>query len=209
MPNKRTYLMLTLIRSGETSWDESARLRGRSNLPLSEPGRAAVQHDLARPLGLAFKTVYHPPDDAATQTAHLAAAVCSARTRESQDLSEPDLGLLEGLTRRQFAERHPKRCKQWDDDPLALVPPEGEPLAEARARLLAEVARLVRRARAPELAIVLHPLALGMLRCWLADRPARELNRLLKDRPRIERYVITLATVRQMHETAMAMVAGT
>jgi hypothetical protein len=37
---------------------------------------------------------------------------------------------------------------------------------------------------------VLHQLALGMLQCWLADRPTSALWSMIRDHPRLERYAI-------------------
>ena len=132
MPARRAYLSLTLIRCGRTPWEEAGRLQGRTNLPLSDTGRAEVEAILPYLRGASFRSVQHPPDDAASETARLAGRACSAKAREAADLVEPDLGLWEGLADQQFAERYPKRLKQWQDDPMSLIPPEGEPFAEAR-----------------------------------------------------------------------------
>ncbi|MHC5007307.1 MAG: hypothetical protein ACYTGF_08125, partial [Planctomycetota bacterium] len=64
--------------------------------------------------------------------------------------------------------------------------------------------RLLRRARSEEVAMVLHPLSLGFLRCWLADRPPTDVWTLVRDRPRIERYLVATKMVNWLVEAAKA-----
>ena len=162
-------MVLNVIRCGETTWNAEGRLHGRSDLPLSISGRTSVSADAASIEGGRTSTVYHPPDDAAAETAQIVARRVGAKTKSVDELADPDLGVLEGMSEQAFAERFPKRYKQWQEDPLSLSPPEGEDVAEARARVLKAAARLLRRARNQEVGVVLHPLGLGFLRCWLAE----------------------------------------
>ena len=204
MATKRKSMVLTLIRCGENTWDAEGRLHGRSDLPLSIAGRTSVSSDVTVLAGRRLATVYHPPDDAALETAQIVAGAVGARTKSAADLKDANLGVLEGMTTQVFADRFPKRYKQWQDDPLSLSPPDGEDLADARARLFAAVARLARRSRSEEVALVLHPLSLGFLRCWLADRPPTEVWTLVRDRPRIERYLVATKMVGWLVEAAKA-----
>lgn len=201
MATRRPCILLTLVRCGDTDWDTDRRVHGSTDLPLSDDGRsafaAAAKAFPGRP-----DWIHHPPDEAAVDTARLLAEHCGGRGRETPELAEPDLGLLEGLTEAVFAERYPKRYKQWQNDPVTLSPPEGEDLADARVRVLAAVARILRRGKAEEVALVLHPLALGFVRCWLADRRSGDLWTLVRDRPRLERYVLTEPMIGWLEEAA-------
>ena len=47
-------------------------------------------------------------------------------------------------------------------------------------------------------------MALGLLRCWLADRPAADLWSLVRTRPRIERYLLAGEVVSRLAEAANA-----
>lgn len=204
MASKRKTITIALIRCGETTWDVEGRLYGRSDLPLSIDGRTAVSDDVATLRGGRIGTVYHPPDDAAIETAQIVAGDAGAKTKALAELADPDLGVLEGLTAKEFADRFSKRYKQWQDDPLTLTPPEGEPLVDARARLFGAISRLARRSRVDEIGIVLHPVGLGLLRCWLADRPAADLWSMVRTRPRIERYLLAADLVSELAELANA-----
>lgn len=204
MAVKRKTIVLTLIRSGETTWDTEGRLHGRSDLPLSIDGRAAVSRDVQLLSRTRLSTVHHPPDDAATETAQILAKVVGARTKLVAGLTAGNLGVLEGMSVQAFAERYPKRYKQWEDDPLSLSPPDGEDLADVRARLFAAVGRLLRRTRSDEVAVVLHPLSLGFLRCWLAERPPTDVWSMVRGRPRIERYLVAMEMLSWLDEAAKA-----
>jgi broad specificity phosphatase PhoE len=192
LASKRKSIVLTLVRCGENTWNAEGRLHGRSDLPLSIAGRTAVTSDVSVLAGRRLATVCHPPDDAAAETAQIVAGAVRARTKSVADLNEASLGVLEGMTTQVFADRFPKRYKQWQDDPLSLSPPDGEDLADARARLFGAVGRMLRRSRSDEVALVLHPLSLGFLRCWLSERPPTDVWTLVRDRPRIERYLVAL-----------------
>ncbi len=187
---KRKSIGLTLIQCGATPWDAAGRLHGRCDLPLSIDGRAEITRDVAQLSGRRLPIIHHASDDAAAETAQIAARVTGARTKSIAELADADLGVLDGMTKREFAERFPKRYKQWEGDPLSLSPPDGEDVAEARARVLAACSRLLRRPRGEEVAVVLHPLGLGFLRCWLAERAPSDLWALLEGRPTVERYVL-------------------
>ena len=152
--------------------------------------------------------IHHPPDESAAETAAIIAAANGLKTKAAEDLANPHLGLLEGLTHQAFAERYPKRRKQLEEDPLSMHPPEGEALDEARGRLFGAVARLVRKTKAREIALVAHPMALGLLRAWLADCPARDMLTLSDGRPTVERYVVTSEMIHALESVATAEPAG-
>lgn len=173
-----------------TIWDGEARLHGSTDLPLSTSGRASFEHEVQRVVVGKVRTVHHPPDEAATVCAEIFARRIGAKPKSVRDLADPDIGLLEGLTTQVFAERFAKRYKLWQEDPLSLSPPEGEPFNEARSRVFAAVARLLRKARGEEAAIVLHDIGVGLLRCALAERASSQLWKMLKERPHIERYAV-------------------
>ena len=208
MAEKRPYITLTVIGCGQTRWEGEGRLLGSADLPLAEAGRASVIADAARLAGLRVGTIHHPPDEAARETAKIHAKAVKARTRVLDELADPNLGLLEGMLVRDFADRHAKRYRQWEDDPLSLIPPEGEPVADARARIFSAVARLLKRSRAAEVAIVLHPIGLGLLRCWLTDRPAGELRQVIDDAGGAERYTFPMALIDRLREAAAAEAVG-
>ena len=202
MGAKRQDILLGLIRCGETTWEAEDRVHGAADLPLSPQGRASISAVSVTLGPKRFGVVYHPPDEAATDTAHIVAEAVGAKTKAVAELAEPDLGLIDGLTEKGFAERFPKRYKQWQEDPLSLLPPDGEALGDAGARIFGACAKILRRSRGDRTAIVLRPLALGLIRCWLADRPACELWASLDDRPQIEQYLVAQELIELLEQAA-------
>jgi broad specificity phosphatase PhoE len=204
MSAKRHHVVINLIQCGQTIWDVERRVHGSTDLPLSETGRRSMIEEFNRVHAVKATVVHHPGDEAATDTAQLAAERWKAKTKEADDLADPNLGLLEGLGSQDFEDRFPSRHRQWEEDPMSLMPPEGERLTEAADRIFGEVARIINRSRGEEVAVVLHDLGAGMLRCWLADRPLGDLWDMLESRPHVERYVLPLSMAAEL-ETAAAV----
>ena len=202
MASARSTIMLCLIQCGESAWEAEHRLHGATDLPLSESGRTAVNEDARKLRCDRVAVVHHSPDEAATDTAHIIARKLGARAKAVAELAEPNLGLLEGLTEEQFEERFPTRHHQWLDDPGSFQAPDGEHLLEVSNRIRNAVAHILKRSRSPESVIVLHPLSLGMMRCWLADRPLGDLREMLKGRSRTERYSMTRDMLKDLEAAA-------
>lgn len=205
---KRTSITLTLIRCGETTWDALGRVHGATDLPLSDAGRLAVHASLPQASTCKATIVHHPADEAATETAAIVSQAIGAKPREAPELADPNLGLLEGLTEEEFAERFRSRHKQWRDDPATLSPPEGEEMAEAVGRLFRGVAKIIKRSRGDEVAIVVHDLGLAMLRCWLSNRPLSEMREMLDPEPRIERYLVLVTQADELEHAPAATPAA-
>ena len=70
-----------LLCCGETTWSREGRIRGHTDLPLSNTGRSMINADLARLAGASIAGVYHPEDEAATETAHLVSESTQAKAR--------------------------------------------------------------------------------------------------------------------------------
>lgn len=199
---ERNDILLTLIGCGQTAWEADGRVHGSTDLPLSPAGRASISviASVLKPKSLG--AIYHSSDEASTDTAHIIAQAVGSKTKMIQDLSEPDLGLIDGLMQKDFADRFPRRHKQWLEDPLSLSPPEGEPLIDARARIFEACSKILKRSKSDHPVIVLRPLALGFMRCWLCDRSVTSLWDIVRSRPQIERYALNSEIVSCLEEAA-------
>ena len=196
---KNPAMTFWLARCGETIWANEGRLRGITDLPLSESGRAMTIEESRRfDRSREVSVVFHPPDEAATEAAEIFSSVMDNKTKAVPGLLDPDLGLLEGMTQQDFAERYPKRYKSWREDPITLSPPDGEDMILARNRLFNEIARVLKKSRGSEVVLILHDLGLGMLRCWLTEQPSTELWTMVRERPRIERYTLDASMLEQL-----------
>lgn len=199
--------LLWLVRAGETAWDEQDRLRGDEDLPLSKAGRAATTEAFGRASGLPFPRpdrFHHAMDQAAAETAKIAATILGGRCRGDDDLADPALGVLAGLSMAELRDRFERRARQWEEDPSDLVPPEGEPIADARIRVVRAAARIMRR-RPVAVGIVVHDLAAGLLRAALAGEAVGNPRRWMEGRPRVELWCLPGDVVPRLDEVVAAI----
>jgi len=139
------------MRPADTAWDVDRRLRGATDLPAMEDSLRELRDRVAR-LDEGPDVLIHAPDDAAAES----------------ELRDPDLGLLEGLGIAEFERRFERRFAEWIESPLTAVPPEGEPLSDARARILDAFAAALDRHEGRRLGLVVHDFALATVRDALA-----------------------------------------
>ncbi|MEM1072359.1 MAG: histidine phosphatase family protein [Planctomycetota bacterium] len=189
---KSTHIHAVLIRSGMSEWDESGRLVGRADLPLAPEGLEAVGEASRGLDGVTLSSILHGPDQCSVATAEAYARVTAGKLREVADLADVDLGLWEGLLRGEVEEKFQKAYRRWIEDPGEVVVPEGEPIADAQARIVGGLSRTLEKLRQPDpgVGIVLRPIAYGLVRCWLLGRPVSEL------------WALTASPATEWHEVA-------
>jgi phosphoserine phosphatase len=179
---KSSEIRVLLVRTGETEWERDGRIAGHSDVPLTEGGKLAVT-DMARQFGdVRISTVYCGPDEASLATANEVAAVTGGRVRTVECLAEINLGLWEGLRQQELEDKCPRAFRQWMDDPTAVQVPEGETMEEAQERLLGGLAKILDKAKGDSgaIAIVLRPVAMGLVGCALNGVPAKNVWTMMK-----------------------------
>ena len=193
--------LLWIIRCGETEWDAEERLRGDEDLPITAAGEAATREALERAASNPFSTpatIHHPLDQAAVTTATIARAVLGGRCRGNDELADPALGVLAGITLEELRDRFERRARQWEEDPSTLVPPDGEPFEDARSRLFEALADLLRRNRSEAMGVVLHDLGAGFIRAALAGSPRGNPRRWMEGRGRVETWALPVDAVERL-----------
>ncbi len=154
MASRERSARLFLVRHGETAGHSSIRYYGRTDVALSDEGRAqmrAARDELAARLGAErFDHVFASPLIRAFEGARLIARDHAA-IRALDEFVEVDFGLFEGLTADEIRERYPDEFARWNADRLA--PTFTAPGGESRAAFAARVERGVDR----------------MLELWRAD----------------------------------------
>jgi broad specificity phosphatase PhoE len=140
MPNEDSPSRLILVRHGETVGNSSIRYYGRTDVALSDLGRAQMRA-AARWLRARFDDTHLVP----VFTSPLQRAIESARLIAGPDMTpieiaefaEVDFGLFEGLTAEEIAQQYPDEFRLWNRDRLA--PYYGYPGGERRADFTARV----------------------------------------------------------------------
>jgi broad specificity phosphatase PhoE len=140
--------VLILVRHGETEGQSSIRYHGRSDVALSDLGRAqmraAREAILRHHGGLRFQTVFTTPLMRASEGARLIAGE-TADLVVVEEFAEVHFGLFEGLTAEEIRERYPEEFTRWNADRLAadFAYPQGESRAGFAARVERGVDRML------------------------------------------------------------------
>lgn len=173
MPDRRGTTIY-LARHGETPWNQEGRWQGRTDIALSETGRAqaaTLAIRLAR-LGDRIGRVLTSDLCRALETAEIVSRalglpppVVDARLRER------GFGVFEGLTREECLSRYPAEWARYEQD-RRLHPPGGEPQEEVAERFSTAVGEALAGHPAGDgaLLIVAHG---GALRSFLSVRFSR------------------------------------
>ena len=180
---------LWLFRPADTAWDGAGRIQGNVDLPATEESLAELRQRVAR-LAEGPELLFHPPDGCAAESARVVASRFGCRVESVAALAEPDFGLLQGLTMAEFERRFESRYAEWSESPLTVIPPEGEPMADARARILDALAGVLARGSGRRIGIVLHATALATVRDALARGDGSRLWSRIEGRPWCSRYVL-------------------
>lgn len=117
---------LYLVRHGETEWTAAHRHNGRTDLPLSERGRAQARRLQSALAEVAVDHVFCSPLKRAIETARIALPGREVIIRA--ELTEWDYGEFEGRTVEEIRQREP----EWT--PWSHGFPGGETLGEVEAR---------------------------------------------------------------------------
>ncbi len=196
---KPNDIRLLLVRTGETEWERDGRIAGHTDVPLSEGGRRAVA-DIARQFqGERIGTVYCGPDEASVATADEIAAATGARVKSVPCLAEIDLGLWEGIRCKELEEKCPRAYRQWMDDPSVVQVPEGESVEEAQERILNGLAKVLDKAKTDQgaIAVVLRPVAMGLVGCALNGVPTKDLWSMMKGGLAVQWQTVQRSLLRQ------------
>ncbi len=119
-PSQRDKPTIVLVRHGATEWSASGQHTSRTDLPLTEEGRAAAAKLRERLAGFDFALVLTSPLSRARQTAELAGLADGAQIDE--DLREFDYGDYEGRTTAEIREERPGWDVWRDDSPGGETP---------------------------------------------------------------------------------------
>ncbi|HET6506594.1 MAG TPA: histidine phosphatase family protein [Baekduia sp.] len=162
-----------LVRHAETEWSKAGKHTGRTDVPLTDAGRAHAEQLRARLEDVTFAAVFVSPLGRARETARLAGLGEQAQVRD--DLAEYDYGDYEGITTAEIRERRPGWFLWRDGVPNGESPDDVGLRAD---RILEEAAAA---AADGDVALVAHGHVLRVIGARWAGEPASFAGRLALD----------------------------
>lgn len=192
---------ITLLRAGETSWDQEHRLVGATDLPMTELGtdsvaKAVHEGTFEHP----FALILVSDEEAANAAAKMLPRGAETKVKALAELGNVGLGLWEGVLESDLHDRNPSSFNQWRDHPERITPPEGESLFDAQTRLIEAVRKSILKTKGtrPNIAIVLRPMAWALVRCWLRGDSVSSFWEQLGTEVTLEHYELPKS---QLHES--------
>jgi len=158
-------MKIFLIQTGQTAWEADSRIESPAGSALTESGARSAETVAGELATAGIKAIYTCPSEAAQQTARVISRALHVKVHTDEAMGEPDYGLWQGLTIAEIKHRQPRLYKQWIDDPTTTCPPSGETIQDAQSRLKGRIANIARKPRNTPAALVLRPVAVGLLRC--------------------------------------------
>ena len=168
---------ILLIRPGQTDFDEQGRIKGSLDIPLNEQGTEQVARIVGELAGHGIGAIYVSPCQCCEQTATALAKARGLKPKTLEGLKNLDHGLWHGKRIDEVKQQQPKVYRQWQEHPETICPPEGEPLAEVRQRVVATLAKVMKKHKDGVIALVVPEPLTSVVRSLLS---AEELGDLWK-----------------------------
>ncbi|MEA4882529.1 MAG: histidine phosphatase family protein [Clostridia bacterium] len=162
---------LMLIRHGETMWNRERRLQGRSDVPLSDLGRAQAVAG-ARYMGESrsvgrVSLVYASPQSRAAETARPIAEALRVPIEFDDRLMEVDIGRLSGLTWDEVLSTYVEFAEAHRRNPLSTKYLGGESLLDVQARAANMLGSVIKEHENAAVVLVAHGIVLKALICLI------------------------------------------
>jgi broad specificity phosphatase PhoE len=157
---------LIVIRAGATDYELQGRIRGAVDIPLCPAGVAEAEHAAALLTGSPITAIYTSEELCAVETGRIVGRALGLKPRVVSNLQNLDQGLWQGLLVEEIRRKQPRLYRQWQDNPWAVAPPEGELLEEACERVERSLEKLLRRHGDGRVALVV-PEPLDRIVRWL------------------------------------------
>lgn len=180
---------LLLVRHGETLWNREGRYQGRTDIPLSELGRAQVAALGVRLASLPIDLAVSSPLGRARTTAEAILAGRTVSLELDAGLVEISHGDWEGKLASEIELSHAEMFGVWRSRPDRHVPagPNAETLGDVEARAWAVIERVTARLAGNQTALVTahdavnrvilcRVLGLSLTRVWTFRQASAALN---------------------------------
>jgi len=147
---------LVAIRHGETVWNTQGLQQGQLNSDLTDLGRAQARAIADRLAGEPFGGLYSSDLGRAVETARTIAERVGLDVVTDPRLRERNLGILQGISLRQFEREHPQEYAQFRSGDPDYVMPSGESPRQRHERCVACATELAGRHAGQWTLIVTH-----------------------------------------------------
>jgi broad specificity phosphatase PhoE len=155
-------MKIYLVRHGETLWNKEEVFRGRKDIPLNETGRIQAQKVGAYFAGNPLGRIVSSPLQRAVQTAQAIGETTGIPVETTEELTDINFGVWEGLSLRDVEEQYPIEFDLWKRSPEKLQVSGGETLAMVRGRASGTLARLASFGEGP-IVLVTHRVICKMI----------------------------------------------
>ena len=153
-----------IVTPGPTKFDDQGRIKGSLDVPMTDDGSRQVDELLSDIGALNVKTIHTAPGESCRDTAARLAHRQSASGRDVKvkivdNLRNVDHGLWHGKLIDEVKRNHPKTYRRGQEAADEIVPPGGEPIAQAKQRVGQAIRRLAKKASGPLVVVLPNPLA--------------------------------------------------
>lgn len=174
-------MRLILVRHGETSWNETHKFQGFSDIELSSKGMSQAQSLADSLRGETLVAIYTSPLVRARQTAEQIAVYHDCPMILKEGLKELNQGQLEGLTVEELRQGYPQFIKKWVQEPESTHLPQGESLGELQQRAWASIERIIQEHSEGTVVVVGHSFVNLMILCRVLEIPLNYFRRFRQD----------------------------
>lgn len=154
---------LILLRHGETEWNALGRLQGHRDSALNPEGLRQADALAARLASVAFSALYCSDLGRALETARRISTRTGHAVVPDARLRERGLGILEGLTRDEARQRHPKVFAEYSAGAPDYVVPGGESTSQRLHHAVECLREVGGRHRGERVVVVTHGGVLSLL----------------------------------------------
>jgi broad specificity phosphatase PhoE len=173
-----------LVRHGVTDWNQSGRWQGFEPVALNEEGWSQARRLANYLRGSSISAIYSSDLPRAWQTATSVGDVLGVTPQADVAWREFNLGIFQGLTREESAQKYPDEWELFRRDYWDYLIPGGESRRDLQQRIVRAWERLVDRETNSDVLVVSHGGAIKML-----------LLRLFADHPEIDSVHISNTSI--------------
>jgi broad specificity phosphatase PhoE len=154
-----------LVRHGTTDWNKEEVFRGRADRKLNETGRAEARALAEYFTNIPLEAIYSSPLSRAMETAQAIGDVTGLRVISHPAFVDIDFGAWQGLPLKEVREKYSDLYRLWRERPQAITFPEGENLAQVRARAWEGLQEIIQENPEKTALIISHRVVTKILLC--------------------------------------------